>query len=126
MLEGGQQRHRRRPQAHLSDGLLVCQHWLRWSSLCRSLYMVWILPALLTHSGGGQKKGNPQSTSCAPPGCLYPAEKENQKSPEAGLQVSLAWRGTTQQSPHSKGPPPTEGLTSVSQACARCLPWEYA
>lgn len=86
--------------------------------------MVWILPALLTDSGGGQKRGNPQSSSCPPRDCLSPSE--NQKSPGTGLQVSLAWRQTTQQSPHSKGPLPTEGLASVSQARARCLPWEYA
>lgn len=56
----------RRPQAHLGEGLLVYQHRLGWSHLCRSLYMAWILPALRTYAGGGRKRGHSQRTSCAP------------------------------------------------------------
>lgn len=51
-----QQKLRRWPQTHPRDHLLVHQHWLGYSSLCPLLYLMWLLPALLTYPKDGQNR----------------------------------------------------------------------
>lgn len=56
ILEGRQQTHRRGPRP-LQVTISWSAGWAR--ALCaRMLYLVWILPALLTYPEGGQKRGN--------------------------------------------------------------------
>lgn len=65
---GRQQKLRRWPQTHLRDHLLVHQHWLGCSSVCPLLYLMWLLPALLTCPKDGQNR----VTSRVPPSLNEP------------------------------------------------------